>query len=109
MSNKQRKSFHELPIANISLKQFDAETKNFAPEPQAAEVVEALVTAESESIAPAPISPAPVTAVLSKDTKRLTIDLDDSLNYKFSKYALDQGKKKTEIIREWIVSAVSGA
>jgi len=50
----------------------------------------------------------PAAAVVEKDTKRLTIDLDDHMNYKFSQYALDQGKKKTEIIREWITSAIAG-
>jgi hypothetical protein len=106
MTNKQRRSFQDLPIANISLKQFDAETKNFAPEPQAKEITEPVVTAEPAQVPPAAVVVS-APALPAKDTKRLTIDLDDTLNYKFSQYALDQGKKKTEIIREWIMAAIA--
>jgi hypothetical protein len=97
-----RKPMQEL--ASISLKQFDAETKNFAP-PDAAE------NKAEDIVAASPNEPLPVVAVAAapeKETKRLTIDLDDMMNYKFSQYALDQGKEKTEIIREWISEAIAG-
>lgn len=75
-------------------------------------MAEPMVTAQTEQALATPVTTvtplAPAAASPGKDTKRLTIDLDDNLNYKFSQYALDQGKKKTEIIREWIMSVVAG-
>jgi hypothetical protein len=108
MTNKQRKSFQNLPIANISLKQFDAETKNFAPEQIEKEPAIALAPIETAPpVAPVEVA---VKAELSADktTKRLTIDLDDDMNYKFTLFALKTGKKKTEVIREWIAEAIVG-
>ncbi len=108
MTNKQRKSFQNLTIANISLKQFDAAKKNFAPEQIDKEP--AIAIAPVETVLPvAPVEAAAKSeSSADKSTKRLTIDLDDDMNYKFTLFALKTGKKKTEVIREWIAEAIVG-
>lgn len=94
-------------LASISLKQFDAETKSFAPPEAIEKMAEDTIAASPEPVSK-PVLNVAVAAVPEKETKRLTIDLDDVMNYKFTLYALEQGKKKTEVIREWITTAIAG-
>ncbi|MBX9769994.1 MAG: hypothetical protein K2X29_01405 [Candidatus Obscuribacterales bacterium] len=107
MTSKQRKPLTDLAIANISLKQFDAETKSFAPGATPEEPTPATPEVRAEKPIPVAAAPVQIQPAAEKDTKRLTIDLDEDMNRKFSVYALEHGKKKTEIIREWISAALS--